>query len=103
MILPKSIIICIDGECFNGHGRPIGLPPFSYSDAVLEKTDTAEESTGHYSNLFVDASVIQSIRIATQYISDSGTRAALESGIVAAVKAMEKRGAKDKVTITLSN
>ena len=51
----------------------------------------------------MDASVIQSIRIATQYISDSGTRAALESGIVAAVKAMEKRGAKDKVTITLSN
>ena len=67
----------------------------------VENSNAPEEHTGHYTNLFLDASIMSSIRAATQYISDSGTRAALESGIASAVKAMEKRGAADKIKITL--
>jgi hypothetical protein len=57
----------------------------------------------HYAELFVDASIVQSLHRATRSISDSATRAELEKGIASAVKAMEKRGAAQKVEITLGD
>jgi hypothetical protein len=78
---------------------PVFGPP------VLEPSSVESEAGDreHYAELFVDASVMQSLHRATRYISDSGTRAELEKGIASAVKAMEKRGAAQKVEITLGD
>lgn len=98
--LLKPITICVDGMCWPTGSLGFGLGGFP---EYLAKSDAPEESTGHYAHLFSDASIVNSIRAASQHISDSGTRAALESGIASAVKAMEKRGAGDKVKITLGD
>jgi hypothetical protein len=98
--LLNPITICIDGLCWEGLN-----PRWGAFGTVLGAGDELElvaaEETGHYGSLFSDASVVGAIQMATKTISDSGTRAALESGIAAAVKAMEKRGAAEKVKITL--
>jgi hypothetical protein len=69
------------------------------------KEPSRDDSGGgeHYAELFADVSVVQGLHRATRYISDSATRAELEKGIAAAVKAMEKRGAAQKVEITLGD
>jgi hypothetical protein len=99
--LLKPITICVDGMCWPTGSLGFGLGAFP--ELELEQSKTPEEGTGHYAHLFSDASIVHSIRVATQYITDSGTRAALESGIASAVKAMEKRGAADKIKITLGD
>ena len=78
---------------------PVFGPP------VLEPSSVESEVADgqHYAKLFADASVVQSLHRTTRYISDSGTRAELERGIASAVKAMEKRGAAQKVEITLGD
>ena len=78
---------------------PVFGPPVPESSSVESEAGDGE----HYAQLFADASVVQSLHRATRYISDSGTRAELERGIASAVKAMEKRGAAQKVEITLGD
>ena len=99
MPLSKPITICVDGQCwsgttiFGGHPRWWGF--------AKVPGEVVEEKTGNYTNLFLDASIVGGIHEVTKGISDSGTRAALESGLAAAVKAMEKRGGEGRVKITL--
>jgi hypothetical protein len=77
--------------------------PFGPHDFAIEAPDIQKEAAGPYTNLFSDAAIVQGIHQVTRYISDSGTRAALESGVASAVKAMEKRGAAKKVKIKLGD
>jgi hypothetical protein len=60
-----------------------------------------ESNTGKYNELFVDASLIGGLSEAAKGISDEGAREALQHGVAEAMKAMEKRGAAEKVKITL--
>jgi hypothetical protein len=98
--IPKKGTVCFaqggERKCY--YIPVFGPPVLEPSNVELEAGDG-----GHYVNLFADASVVQSLHLATRYISDSGTRAELEKGIASAVKAMEKRGAAQKVEITLGN
>ena len=59
------------------------------------------DRNGHYGRLFADASIVDAIHEATTGISDGETRAALQSGVTAAVNAMEKRGGSGKVKVSL--
>ena len=76
-----------------------------FGPPVIERPGIEAEAGDeeHYASLFADASVLQSLHRATRSISDSETRAELQKGIAAAVKAMEKRGAAQKVEIKLGN
>jgi hypothetical protein len=65
-----------------------------------QKTSGIEEP-GIYPEIFVDASIIDTVHHATKNISDRGTRAALQKGIEDAVAAMKKRGGEDIFSITL--
>ena len=94
----KWVTVCIDGLCWDFPGWP-----WHSFTGDAELTHDAEAKTGHYPKLFSDASIVQGVHAVTQNISDSGTRAALESGIASAVKAMEKRGGAGKVKITLGD
>jgi hypothetical protein len=96
----KTVTVCFGEEGCWEFPSPW---PFGSHDLALDVPDIKEENTAHYKKLFSDASIVQGIHQATRHISDSGTRAALESGIASAVKAMEKRGAAKKVKITLSD
>jgi hypothetical protein len=99
MRISKPVTVCFGEEgCWEFPSWPFGSHDFA-----VEVPNIKEEGTGHYRNLFSDAAIVQGIHEATRHISDSGTRAALESGIASAVKAMEKRGAAKKVKITLGD
>jgi hypothetical protein len=88
--------------CFSQGGKnvcyyyPVFGPPVQEHPAL-------ETEGEHYTSLYLDTALVQSIHQATSQISDSGTRAAMKSGIAAAVAAMEKRGAAEKVKITLGD
>jgi|HubBroStandDraft_4_1064222.scaffolds.fasta_scaffold347822_1 hypothetical protein len=92
--------------CFTQGGErkcyyiPVFGPPVLEPSSVESEVRDGEQ---HYIQLFADASALQSLHRATRWISDSGTRAELERGIASAVKAMEKRGAAQKVEITLGD
>jgi hypothetical protein len=58
------------------------------------------QEPGIYPDLLTDASVINAVNSALASISDSEVRDALQNGIHAAVKALQKRAGKD-VSITL--
>jgi hypothetical protein len=55
-------------------------------------------SPGDYPQLLLDASTVASLEQATKGVSDDGVRTALQSGIDAAVKALQKR-AGNNVTV----
>jgi hypothetical protein len=94
-----SMYIQVKGTICTSQGCwyiPVFGPP------VKEPNKGVPEADGeHYADLFADAAIVQSLHLATRQISDSGTRAELERGIASAVKAMEKRGAGQKVQIKL--
>jgi len=97
---PKKGTICsTEGGVRKCYYIPVFGPPVLEPSSVESEVRDGE----HYARLFADASVVQSLHRATRCISDSGTRAELERGIASAVKAMEKRGAAQKVEITLGD
>ena len=100
MYIQKEGTICFTqgGERICYRISPFGPPTPEPSSIEPEAGDRE-----HYAKLFADASVVQSLHRTTRYISDSGTRAELERGIASAVKAMEKRGAAQKVEIKLGD
>ena len=93
MIMQRGTI-CTKQGCFY-------IPVFGPIEKEPRRGDP--EIDGEYADLFADAAVVQSLHLAIRHISDSGTRAELESGIASAVKAMEKRGAAQKVEIKLGD
>jgi|GEM_PF-5575436 hypothetical protein len=80
------------GRCVITHPQP---PP------VHPPKPKSIEEPGIYPEIFVDASIVDTVHHATKGISDSGTRAALQKGIEDAVAAMKKRGGEDIFSITL--
>jgi hypothetical protein len=93
MYIQENGTICTSQGCWY---IPIIGPPTKEPRKGVPELDGE-----HYANLFADAAIVQSLHLATRNISDSGTRAELERGIASAVKAMEKRGAAQKVAIKL--
>jgi hypothetical protein len=99
-----SMDILKEGTVCSTHGgdtKCYYIPQFG--PPRLENSSTDSEGGEHYTELFLDASVVQSFHRATRYISDRETRAELEKGIAAAVKAMEKRGSAETIKITLGD
>jgi len=47
---------------------------------------------GNYPQLIFDATLVASMQEATKEVSDAGVRSALQSGISAAIQALQKRG-----------
>ena len=90
---PSKICFVESGFCYNLNQ----YPPIAWEPFVLEEGDVS-----NYTSLLTDAQAVVAIHEATKGISDRGARAALESGIAAAVKAIEKRGADREVKITLA-
>ena len=96
-------IICIEGlpgkigRCINTD------PPYVPVGIGKPKPKAKVEETGAYPDFFVDTSIVDSIHQATKTISDSGTRAALEKGIDAAVKALIKRAGDEGISIALTD
>jgi hypothetical protein len=73
-----------------GGGKPIPPPKGRNAEA--------------YGNLFVDVSIVDAVHEAAKSISDDEARTALQSGIHAAVSAIQKRAGGEKaVVITLSD
>ncbi len=101
--LLNPITVCVDGLCWTGISPWFGFGRVPRFEEGVEAPNTVEEQTGHYTNLFSDASIVGAIHQATKDISDSGTRAALESGIASAVQQMEKRGGERQIKVTLGN
>ncbi len=72
-------------------------PPIHWEPFVEEIGATG------YTGLLSDANLVNTIHKMMKGISDGATRAALESGVAAAVEAMEKRGSAQKIKITIAD
>jgi hypothetical protein len=95
--------ICLEGlpgkigRCINTGPQwppPLKLPP-QHGAAIGEP--------GLYAEIFVDASILNSIHTATKTITDKGTRDALATGIESALEALRKRAGKEVASITLDD
>jgi hypothetical protein len=86
--------ICFNGSCYY-------YPQFG--PVSKEPGHQGIKDDGHnYPEMLLDVATVQNLHIASQQISDKATRAEVEKGIAAAVKAIERRGAAQKVKITLA-
>ena len=94
----RWVTVCIDGLCWD---FPSGSPVIPRELTADAPATSKADRNGHYSRLFADASIVGAIHEATNGISDGETRAALQSGVTAAVNAMEKRGGSGKVKVSL--
>lgn len=88
---PSKICFVESGFCYTLNQ----FPPIAWEPFVVEEGD------GGYANLLSDANAIDLIHRATKSLADGEARAAMESGIASALKAIEKR-AGQKVKITLA-
>jgi hypothetical protein len=75
------MVICIDGHC--------------YDVVVIDLWPPHRPGPGpvNYPQLFYDATLVASVQAASEKAQDEGVRAALQSGIDAAIQAMQSRAA----------